>query len=252
MVKLRNVSDIRFYLYLSTVKVDMLYEQMHEASKRSRKMAVSAKAPLVSASYESSAEEVVGPDEKLRAVEDELAARQLIGTPDDPKDYVKGIMRMRWGLFNDGGTRPEDEPLLVYFGGFEKALPLIVGLGGSSKHVVGHEGATGTHSRSSTAALVRWLVAGLRHDGPPELPSWWDMGAEESEVLTAVAIALHYLRPPTQELEFLAKTLATGTLDGYEHVIGVPEARVILGTPLYVAQAHPVPDENRIGLDSEW
>jgi hypothetical protein len=66
-----------------------------------------------------------------------------------------------------------------------------------------------------------------------------------------VAIALHYLRPPTQELEFLAKTLAVGTTHN-EHLTGVPEAKVVLGTPLYVVLSHPMPDDSRYGLDKEW
>jgi hypothetical protein len=252
IVEFRDARDFKYYLYVSTAKIDMLYDQMYKASKHSHKKLLSVNAKIVSATFESSTEKVVGRDEKLKAVEDELSKRELVGTPNDPKDYFKGIMRMRWGLFDDCGTRPEDEPPLVYFGGFEKTLPLVVGLGGSSKHVVGHEGATSTYSRSCTPVIVKWLFSGLKYGGPPELPAWWDKGAEESELSSAVAVALHYLRPPTQDLEFLAKTLWTGRLYGHEHLTGVLEARVVLGTPLYVAQSHPMPDEVRFGLDKEW
>jgi hypothetical protein len=138
----------------------------------------------------------------------------------------------------------------VYFGGFDKAVPLIVGLGGSSMHVTGYEGASSTWSRSATPEIVRWLVAGLQQDSPPE-PKWWDSG-QQDELFAAIAIALHYLKPPTQDLEFLAKTLTTGTVNGYESFVDVPSAKVILGTPLYVAQTHPLPDEDRWGLDEQW
>jgi hypothetical protein len=61
---------------------------------------------------------------------------------------------MRWGLFNDQGTRPQDEPALVYFGGINKEeIPIVVGLGGSSMHVEGHRGATSTYSRSAGPPL---------------------------------------------------------------------------------------------------
>lgn len=252
IVTFTHSSDFKYYLYVSTTKVDMIYDQMHKASKRSSKKTLSVNAKIVSATFESSAERVVRRDEKLKAIEHELSERQLVGTPDEPKDYFKGIMRMRWGLFDDCGTRPENEPPLVYFGGFEKTLLLIVGLGGSSKHVVGHEGATSTWSRSSTPVIVKWLFSGIKYDSAPEVPAWHDKSLEESELSSAIAVALHYLRPPTQDLEFLAKTLWTGTLYGHEHMTGVPEARVVLGTPLYVAQSHPIPDEVRSGLDSEW
>jgi len=72
--------------------------------------------------------------------------------------------------------------------------------------------------------------------------------------MSAVAWALHYLRPPSQDLSFLAKLLMQGTLSGdeCEHAIGVREARVLLGTPLFVQQIHPMRDEDRWGLDEEW
>jgi len=242
--KFKNLADMRFYLYRSKSKIDMLYEQIYDSARRTRK--VSLKAAVVSG--EATTEDAVDDEDKLRAVERELEERQLVGTLDEPKDYVKGTMRMRWGLFDDSGTRPPDDPPLVFFGGFDSAGPLAVGLGGSSKHVEGHEGATSTQSRSSTPALVRWLLAGQDHGGPPELPGWWDMDAEEYELFGAVAMAIHYLRPPTQDLEFLAKVLSTGHIHGHEHFIGVPAARAIVGTPLYVSLAHPMPDET----DRAW
>ena len=140
MAKLCNVADIRFYLYVSTSKLNMLYEQIYKSSKRTRRTSISAVTPIGSASLESASEENVGRDEKLRAVEEELDERRLMGALDEPKDYFRGTMRMRWGLFDDCGSRPEDEPALVFFGGFDKTDSLIVGLGGSSKHVAGHEG----------------------------------------------------------------------------------------------------------------
>ena len=211
--KFIGTGDLRFYLYSSISKIDMLYEQLYKPPGNKRRK-LSAGIPLVSASIESDSEERIQLDQKLRLVEEELDARQLVGSLEEPKTYFKGTMPMRWGLFDDGGHRPENEPALVYFGGFDKDVPLIVGLGGSSKHVTGHEGASSTWSRSATPEIVRWLVAGLQQDGPPE-PKWW-VRDQEKELFAAIAIALHNLKPPTQDLEFLAKTLTTGTVEGYE------------------------------------
>ncbi len=250
-MKIRNAKDIKYYLYTSSAKIDMLYEQIHKTEKKNKKNSVSVKALGVSVSHESSIEEIVDRDDKIKYIEEELTAKQLIGTPEEPKDYFKGIMRMRWGLFNDCETRPKDEPTLVFFGGFEKTTPLIVGLGGSSKHVLGHEGATSTWSRSNTPTIVRWIVEGLKYEGTPKIPEWRDKHFEESELFSGVAVALHYLRPPTQELEFLAKTLAVGITHN-KHLTGVPEAKVVLGTPLYVVLTNPMPNDSRYGLDKEW
>lgn len=145
---------------------------------------------------------------------------------------IRDTFSVRWGIYNDCEERPEDEPALVYFGGFHDDL--LLGMGGSSRHIIGHEGATSTWSRSSTPTLVRWLLSGLHKGKRPT--AWGDMREEEDEVFRAMAVAQYYLRPPTQKIEFVAKTIATGHVTGMNPFIGVDKARVILATPLYVAQ----------------
>ena len=232
------------------VAPNMLHGQMRAGKTRNAGVSIPTPVGPLTASVGSTTNP--SREAKLNAVVEELEEQHLVGTLAEPKDYFKDIMAMRWGLYDDCESRPEDEPALVYFGGFDKTEPLIVGLGGSSRHVVGHEGAPSTYSRSYTHSLVKWLLSGVHDNAPQDFPERWDMKNEEHSVLSAVGIALHYLRPPTQNLEFFAKTLMTGQLHGLEHLTGVPSVRVILGTPLYVAQAHTLPDEQRSGLDSQW
>ena len=74
----------------------------------------------------------------------------------------------------------------------------------------------------------------------------------------AMAVAQYYLRPPTQTVEFVAKVFATGHVQGMKPFIGAEKARVILGTPLYVAQTDLIQlnrfRENRVfGLtERDW
>jgi len=247
MPRPKNLADVKFYLYVSRSKVQMLYEQMYRATT-GKKLQVSAPLPIGSASLEAQLPDEVDRDDMLRAVIAELEERQLVGTVEEPKTYFKGIMAMRWGLYNDHGSRPEGEPVLVYFGGYDPSANLLVGMGGSSRHVVGHEGASSTTSWSFTPTLVRWLLSGLSTDQPPDV-GWREQYQEEHVLYGAMAIAQHHLKPPTQNLEFVAKTLATGEASVPPQFLGVDRTRVVLGTPLYVAQAHPSPDENRWGLD---
>jgi len=109
---------------------------------------------------------------------------------------------------------------------------LLLALGGSSKHVVGHEGAANTYSRSSTPALVDALYRGIESGQYEPRPYAEDESAEEDRVYRAIAIAQHYLRPPTQSLEFFAKTLMVGKTHDIEQYVGIEDAKVILGTPL--------------------
>jgi uncharacterized protein DUF7019 len=70
----------------------------------------------------------------------------------------KRLAAMTMGLYGDAG-RPTDEPPLVYFGG--RTETTIFGLGGSTRHVIGFEGAISTSSRSATPYLVAHLLEGL-------------------------------------------------------------------------------------------
>jgi len=254
MLKIKHSGDVRFYLYVSDTKVNMLYEQMFTTSKREARRSLTLKAGPIGASADSTTEEPAPDrDDKVRAIEKELIEQNLVGTPQEPKDYFRGILPMRWGLYNDLELRPEGCPPLVYFGGVDPTMPLIVGLGGSSTHVVGHDGATSTHSRSSTPTLVRWLVKGLyKEEELDRQRRRLEIGLD-GDLYESVAVALHYLNPPTQQLEFLAKTLSLGEVyGGLEHFTGFPSTSVVLGTPIYVCQSRPLPERKAFGLDSEW
>jgi hypothetical protein len=253
MFKIKDSRDIRFYLYVSDAKVDMLFEQMFRAQKRATKGQLTVKAGIFAGSTESTTEDS-GPDrdDKVRAIEKELFEQNLVGTPREPRDYFRGILPMRWGMYNDLELRPEGCPPLVYFGGVDPTVPLIVGLGGSSTHVLGHAGATSTYSRSATPTLVRWLVSGLYNEDDVEQRHRRVKAGLDGDLYESIGVALHYLRPPTQQLEFLAKTLAVGKSYGLEHMTGFAETTVVLGTPICVYQAHPLPDPKLVGLDDEW
>jgi hypothetical protein len=247
-----RLSELRFYLYISEAKVNMLYEQV--AGAPGRGIRVSVAAPITGGTLGAELDPKQAPtrDQKLRAVEKDLEERGLVGTVEEPRDYFRGLMSMRWGLFDDNGTRAPDEAPLVYFGGFDSSLPLIVGLGGSTRHVIGMDGATSTNSRSYGPIIARWLMAGLEKDAPPDYPDWWDRGSETQALFGGMAAALHNLKPPTQELAFLARTLTHGTLNGHQHLTGVSKSQMILGTPIFVEQVSPAPEEMTFGLDAGW
>ena len=167
---------------------------------------------------------------RLQKVLKALDEGGLIGTVDKPSEYFRGHLRMRWGMFQDSG-RPKGEPPLVYFGG--KTNTTIIGLGGSTKHVEGLQGASSTGSRSATPYLVGHILEGLGIN-----PEGWDSFKNgEYEVMVAIACATHALRPPAQNLEFVAKTLLTGHV---RHPIYTnnEKTKCILGTPIYVAMVN--------------
>lgn len=256
MLEPRNLANTRFYIYRSQNKIEMLADSLFRQAK-SRKGSVGIKTGVLNASIEMRGADDATLIDKLLRIEQELEEQHLIGTIDEPRDYVRGTVRMRVGLFDDGGKRPDGSAPLVFFGGVDTdGPPVIVGLGGSSSNLERFNGMSSTWSRSSTDVIAKWLLSGVQNDAPPRLPDWWDMEDENRRLCDAVAIALHNLRPPTQRLEFFAKTLmlgkhGSGVIDRFAGIKG--DARFVLGTPLYVSQAGLTPDDrDGWGLDSEW
>jgi hypothetical protein len=115
-MKLKNPAELKYYLYISTSKLEMLYNQVASSAsdKKSLEWGIDLKAFKLTRKIE--AEEEPDQYDKLKEVISALEYSELIGTIDEPKDYVKGTLPMRWGLFRDAG-RPSDEAPLVYFGG---------------------------------------------------------------------------------------------------------------------------------------
>src|SRR6185437_7872685 len=136
----------------------MLYQQV--ASSGKDKKSIEWGVDLKAFKFIRKSEEEGEPDrdDKLKIILRELDEAELVGTIDEPKEYVKGTLPIRWGLFRDWG-RPMEEPPLVYFGG--RTETTVFGFGGSSRHVVGNAGASATGSRSVTPSLVAHLLDGL-------------------------------------------------------------------------------------------
>jgi uncharacterized protein DUF7019 len=100
------------------------------------------------------------------------------------------------------------------------------------------------------------MVALGMHNGErpkPYIPFGDYPREEEDEVYVAMALALHYLRPPTQQVEFVAKIIAVGEIRGVESYVGVDSVRAVLATPLYVAQGELFNDSQVWGLsEKDW
>jgi hypothetical protein len=252
----KRAQEYKYYLYISASKTKMLYEQLPKTVDKKKNFEWGLKLGVASMKRSTTTEKTPDRDEMLNRVVEALGTADQLGTLEQPKDFIRDTFPVRWGFYNDCRTRPVDEPALVYFGGFEDGL--LLGMGGSSCHVLGHEGATSTWSRSSTPTLTRWLLSGLE-GGRPTSAQWCEVGDlpsmrdEEDEVFRAMTVAQHYLRPPTQTVEFVAKTLAVGEVIGMEPFIGVKKARAILATPLYVALLKPPNDNPTWGLsEDDW
>src|SRR5438093_11370169 len=129
---LRQIGEMKFYLYLSRAKIEMLYQQL---PNKKGKSSVEVKADVKFASRTQKVEHELDCDDKLQLVMEALIDAGQVGTVEEPSTYARGMVPMRWGIYDDDGLRPNNTGPLVYFSGLTG--PNLVGLGGSSNHIVG-------------------------------------------------------------------------------------------------------------------
>lgn len=229
---LKISTDIKWYAYISDSKLKMLHGQLvGEPVQRKLEWKLDLKIASVTRSIKESETEQ-SRESRLKDIVAALERNGQIGTIEEPKEFFRATLRMRWGIYEDRG-RPESEAPLVYFGGYTPDA--VLGLGGSTRHVVGCAGMANTTSRSATPYLVHHLLDGLDID-----QTGWNAyptnDSSEQHTFEAIALATSQLRGPTQEMEFVARTLLTG-LVRHPIITGNERLRCILGTPLYVAYA---------------
>lgn len=239
---------MKYYVYVSDSKVDMLFPQVPHGVKE--KVAIEWKIDLkvLGASRKSETESEENRIARLDAVVSYIKESADVGSVDEGHEYIAGTLPMRWGYL---GVNAKQEMPLVYFGG--QTAQTVLGLGGSSKHVIGNAGTSHAFSYSSTPFLTASLVKELgldlkkvhkryhtvdpthaygvltRHGGAPTTKATGDI------TLDAVFAATVGMQGPEQKLEFLAKRLLSGLPNDIAYPPNV--TNILLGSPLYVALA---------------
>ena len=215
----------KYYIYVSDTKVDMLFSQIPQPVRTRISTELKVDLKLLSASFTSKEKEETRYS-KLKVTIDYLQENSLIGTIRNPREYFKGNMYMNWFELIDG---------ITYFGGHSDKT--IVGLGGSTSHLIGggHQEAAprgSSHSPWLLSALIKELQLPI---GQPVLPGHLD--EEENEYRLSHAIAertqKNLFRNPPQRFEFLARKLFSSN-----SLLPDRSEFVVLGTPLYVAFAN--------------
>lgn len=201
--------SFRYYLYISESKVDMLLAQIDPGMSRQRSAETGVNLKVFSARRTSESPTGAARTERLQRVVRHLEDHGDLGSVDDPGQFFWGLLPMRWGPFRSQTSS------LVYFGGTTENT--VVGLGGSSHHVLGSP---------PIAADLPGLAGSMTPAMLDEISHGVLDPAEDDDALGAVREATLESRGPTQNVEFVAKRLLHGVVEGQA---------VLLGTPLYVA-----------------
>jgi hypothetical protein len=138
---------MKYYVYISDTKVDMLFPQVPHDIKKKVATEWKMDLKLLSASRRVETEGEDNRIARLETVVDFIREYGNIGTVDEPAEYISDVMDLQWRPMEYG---PRIEA--AYFTG--KTESTIVGLGGSLHHLVGNTQNTGFISLSNVAMFI--------------------------------------------------------------------------------------------------
>ena len=221
---------MKYYVYISDAKVDMLFPQVPHEIKRRVATEWKMDLKLLSASRRTESESEDNRIARLETVADFIRQSARVGTVDSPCEYVADTLPLRWGDYGWDRKSP-----VVYFGGETERT--IVGLGGSSKHLVGSSVTSAAEPHSAMPYLIKFLGEGLRqqeNESSEKPGSHVAIFPYPFTPIAAVEYSILQMQGPPQNVEFLAKRLAYGPVEKHAEL---KEKHVLLATPLYVALA---------------
>jgi hypothetical protein len=228
---------MKYYIYISDAKVDMLYPQIPKPILKKIASSLSIDLKLFGAEVSVGAKSNQADEiryAKVKIVAEYIEKHLDVGTVDAPSTYFKGTLPMKWGppFENEEVAGSGD---MVYFGGFTQRT--ILGLAGSMGHVIsGNKGSTFEMGVSHLYALFT-ILASDPQKPISDLPDTEDNYYIDQAFL-GVQRQTWKMRGPKQQLEFLAKTLLQGPLAYPFHPsFKATQSYVVLGTPIYVALA---------------
>lgn len=218
---------MRYYLYISDVKVEMLLAQIDPDFDRKATTEASASVKLFSIRRNVEAR-VPDRTARLERVLRYLEETGQVGSVDEPRAFFKGVLPMQWGPL-----RSESGGSLVYFGG--RTERTVLGLGGAGHHVLGGSPSqVQEFAPSSTPGVVAGLAAAFAAEGTANPDGPQSTQGAEQPALAWVYTAGRLLRGPRQSVDFVARRLLSGP-SPYPELDGRPGVQVLLGSPLYVA-----------------
>jgi hypothetical protein len=236
---------MKYYVYISDAKVDMLLPQIPHEDKRRIATELKIDLKILSAARKTEADIEDNRIKRLEAVCNFISEYGNVGSVDEPDEYIAGTLLLNWGDIRY--WKFEDANAVFFTGETEQSY---VGLGGSAKHVIGSTSNKDHYMANSTFPhLVYVLIRSFENTLIPsdkslllkcrklleevEIKSHKPPLTEskiEHLALDALGYAVMYGQSmlPAQRLEFLAKRLFYGRN---------PKKKYILATPIYVAMA---------------
>lgn len=234
---------MKYFVYLSDAKLDMLYPQLGLSfPDHKRESFFGFDLKILKGQIKESRGLEATKYQQLEAITRKLETSDFVGGLDDDKPFIRGTLKLAWNSF--GEMSPEESPLTFWGGSVGNTL---FGLAGSKYHLTGREGGNRVGAASLTPDIVHWLckrldVPMVSFENPKELIPDLRFGLG-GDVLTeydiANAVYLAAFERPNQtasktRFEFLAKVLHRSEWpSGFR--MGKTINKIILASPVFVA-----------------
>jgi hypothetical protein len=228
---------MKYYVYVSETKLEMLYEQIGASTEQASEASVGFDLKLVKGELKQSRQLADTKYSRLDRVVAELRESQLVGSLSCMEPYISGELDMVWASFGLQDNSP------ITFWGFVND-DIALGLAGSQHHIIGERRPEGyAHSHSGTGEIMRWFARELGdvqstiQVDVQELLGADQWPLDDDSIAYLTWLAASQIHGSTHRFEFVAKVLhrrryVEGTSPNY-----MANMNVILATPLYVAQA---------------
>lgn len=217
---------MKYYIYISDAKVDMLYPHIPQPILKKIASSLSIDLKLLGAEINIGAKGNSSDEtrySKVQIVSEYIEKHLDVGSVDAPSTYFKGRLSMRQGIFKDQAA---------YFGG--ETVRTVLGLCGSIRHVIGSNmGTEIIRTLNSSLYAFEIMVADIISEAKHTHNNTSEDNEIDEEIELNALMALVYItkqqKGNKQHFEFLAKTLLQGPFPVYH------QPYVVLGTPIYVA-----------------
>lgn len=217
--------DLKYYIYISDTKLDMLFEQMPPKIRDNLAKELKIDAKIVSTTLKE------GPTEKTRMYKLKIVSEYFdnhvdVGTINAPKSYFHGTMPLRWDILSTE----------VLFAGRTENTGLI--LGGSAKNVLGIDdvqNVKGQRKLYASALPGLWElleILGSKESTHDLIAERLKSGAERFMHNLVMGNGLAQFSKTEQQLEFLAIRLLANEVE-----IGDKRYKYLIGSPIYVGLA---------------
>jgi hypothetical protein len=207
--------NIKYYIYLSRVKVEMLWGQISQNDLKKISAELKINAGFFSGGVKSETKDH-NLYKKLDVVLKYLENRDMIGSLGNPRTFFKGTLPMSWQEIE---FYEKDSGRIVLFSGFDQASNRVVGLVGSVAHIIGMHN---LEPESFDYAQSSFWVKIADELNPPEESKIIEQLYEVDNQITYEAKRREG-GPPKRNIEFVAKTFVTD--EGF-----------LLGSPIYISE----------------